>query len=109
MFRAFLISFISFTSFAQALEISVQGQSSAAPDRVMIFFYLKAEIRPDDSADKRLAKTWDDAHQWLVNFGIKDDQITLRDPTPRMFQEQRKYLIRKIAITQKLTPDKPAD
>jgi uncharacterized protein YggE len=98
-----------FSAMAGGPALAGQGQASAPPQTAVILLYLRSEVKPDGSGERQLALAWAQAKQWLTNFGIKPEQIIVREPAARMFLDQKKYFVQKVTLIQKLTGNNDED
>ena len=102
-----LILIVAGATGTRASSLSAQGHASAPPDRAVVLLFMRCEAHPDGSSDQQLANSYAQAKTWLNNFGVKDEQITLRPLVTRMFQDQKRYLLQRMAITIPLEAGKP--
>ena len=109
--RQLLAAVLLFTASARAGSVTAHGRAGAAPDRCVVQFYLRQEINPDVStpAEKSLDHAWKQARQWLLNTGVAEADIHALPPASRQFNDQKKYLVQRVAVVQKLEPGVTTD
>jgi len=106
MFPRVCLLVLLFGAWCQASSLTAQGHASAPCDRAVVMLFMRIEAHPDGSEQQQLENNWKEAKTWLNNFGVKDEQIVLRPVVARLFQDQKRYALKRLAITFKIDGDK---